>query len=86
MKKDIICVRFKQDTTVEEASKFYKNIYEVLKKDYYVVGVFEQFIDVESITSDTKIIHINGRHYSAKELIDIVGSNEGGLKNYKESI
>ena len=73
MKKDVICVKFKEDVTVAEADEFYKNIHSNLKEDYYVVGVFENFVNIESISKDAKILYIDGKQYSTEDLLDVIG-------------
>ena len=72
MKKDIVCVNFKKNATAEEVNFFYKNIYNELKKDYYVIGTFENLMEVKPITKEAKILHIEGKLYSTEELLDII--------------
>lgn len=70
--KEIVCVKFKDDVTFEEAEDFFKNISNKLKEDYYVVGVFENLVNVEAISKDAKILYIDGKQYSTEELLEAI--------------
>lgn len=72
MKKDIVCVKFKEDVSIEEAEGFYKSIHNKIKEDYHVIGVFDRFVEVDSISKDTKILHIDGKQYSTEELLEVI--------------
>lgn len=72
MKKDIVCVKFKEGVYPEEAGEFFKDINNKLKEDYYVVGVYEDFVNIEPISKDTKILYIDGKQYSTEELLDVI--------------
>ena len=70
--KEIVCVKFKDDVTFEEAENFFKNISNKLKEDYHVVGVFENLVNVEAISKDAKILYIDGKQYSTEELLEAI--------------
>ena len=70
--KEIVCVKFKEDVTFEEADDFFKNIHNKLKEDYHVVGIFENLVSVEAISKDAKILYIDGKQYSTEELLDVI--------------
>lgn len=72
MKKEIICVKFRKDIPFKEADDFFKDINNRLKKDYYVVGVFGNTVNIDSISKDAKILYIDGKQYSTEELLDII--------------
>lgn len=72
MKKEIICVKFKEGITSENADKILQNIYNYLKEDYFVVGVYENFINIEPISKNAKVLCIDGKQYSTQELLEVI--------------
>ena len=72
MKKEIICVKFEEGVSLELAGDFFKDIHNKLKEDYYVVGVFGNVVNIESISKDAKILHIEGKQYSTEELLEVI--------------
>ena len=72
MKKEIICVKFREDIPFKEADDFFKDVNNRLKKDYYVVGVFGNTLNIESISKDAKILYIDGKQYSTEELLEVI--------------
>ena len=72
MKKDIVCVKFKNGVYPDEAESFFNNINNKLKDDYYVIGVYEDFVNVESISKDAKILYVDGKQYSTEELLEVI--------------
>ena len=70
--KEIVCVKFKEDVTFEEANDFFMGIHNELKEDYHVVGVFENLVNVEVISKDVKILYIDGKQYSTEELLETI--------------
>lgn len=72
MKKEIICVKFREDIPFKEADDFFKDVNNRLEKDYYVVAVFGNTVNIESISKDAKILYIDGKQYSTEELLDVI--------------
>jgi PDZ domain-containing secreted protein len=65
-------VKFREDVPFKEADDFFKDINNKLKKDYYVVGVFGNMVNIESISKDAKILYIDGKQYSTDDLLDVI--------------
>ncbi len=72
MKKEIVCIKFKEETRDDQAAEFYKSVYDKLKDEYHVIGVFERYADVGVLTDGAKILYVDGNQYSAKDVIDAV--------------
>lgn len=70
--KEIVCIKFKGETTHCQAEEFYKSVYDKLKDEYHVIGVFERYADVEVLTDGAKILYVDGNQYSARDVIDAV--------------
>lgn len=75
MKKDIVCVEF-DNISVSEAQGFFREINDTLRKDYYVIGTFKPYVSIKSVSGNTPILFLEGKHYTAEELISIIKKYE----------
>lgn len=72
MAKEVICIKFKEDRSIEKCSKLHKSIQDYVGDDYYVIGIHDNYADVVALTPEAKVIYIEDTGYSYNELKKII--------------
>ena len=71
MAKEIICVKIDNDKyDYEEAEMIMNQIYDIIGEEYHIIGI-PNGVDVQCVNDDDKIIKIDGKSYTRKEMIKL---------------
>ena len=71
MSKEIICVKIDNDKyDYEEAEMIMNQIYDIIGEEYHIIGIPND-VDVQCLNDDDKIIKIDGKSYTRKEMIKL---------------
>ena len=71
MAKEIVCVKIDNDKyDYEEAEMIMDQIYDIIGEEYHIIGI-PNGVDVQCLNDDDKIIKIDGKSYTRKEMIKL---------------
>lgn len=71
MAKEIVCVTIDNDKYhYEEAEMIMNQIYDIIGEEYHIIGILNG-VDVQCLNDDDKIIKIDGKSYTRKEMIKL---------------